>query len=259
MTVALVGSTVGSYQDRDRPMHISNSGNERFYHQVVSTEVSAQEAHNALCAANTEAFDRFFTLSSEFGEPYVRENFPDMASAVDRIYASSGHLQEMRSSPRRYEALIESLVAEMKELGTKGEKADDPIVRLRSDLAQLSTFRFERLDGVKVDFWLNNVQRRVSLMDKNGFSAPAIVAWCKLRKIKPKILEDALATIAPLFDEHPYKPLDTISTLSSALNDYPFDAFAVLEEAKAWPEANPELVEGVIAAREVANSMSPGR
>lgn len=239
-------------------MQFSNAGNERFYHQVVSAEVSAQEAHTALYAANADAFDRFFTLSSEFGEPYVRENFPDMASAVDRIYASLGHLQEMRSSPRRHEALIESLVAEMRDLGTKGEKADDPIVRLRSDLAKLSTFRAERLDGLKVDFWLNNAQRLVSLMDKNGFSAPAIVAWCKVRKIKPKILDAALAKISPLFDEHPYKPLETISTLSAALDDYPFDATALLEEARGWPEVNSELVEGVFTAREVTSSMALG-
>ena len=240
-------------------MHNSNSGNERFFQQVVSEEVAAQEAHSALCTANSEAFERFFTLRSEFGEPYVRENFPDDANAVDRIYASLGRLQEMRSSTARRAALVESLVAEMKEFAASGEKSDDPVVQLRTDLVKLSAFRADRLDGVKVDLWLTNAQRRVSLLDKNGFSSPAIIAWCKVRKIKPKALDEALIMISPLWDEHPYKPMDIISTVAANLDAYPFDVDVLLENAKAWPEANLDLVGGVIAAREVTNAMSLGR
>jgi hypothetical protein len=240
-------------------MQTFTTGNERFYQQVVSTEVSAQEAHNALYGSHADAFDKFFRVTSEFGEPYARENFPDLANAVDQIYASLGQIHEIRNSPARRVALIESLVAELKELGAKGDKRDDPVVRLRSDLMQLSSFRFERLDGVKIDFWLVNAQRQVSLLDKKGFSAPAIVAWCKVRGIKPKALDDALGSIAPLWDKHPHKPLQVIAAVSAALDSYPFDAGVLLESARSWPEANSELVEGVSAARENTNSMSPGR
>ncbi|TLX16477.1 hypothetical protein [Rhizobium sp. MHM7A] len=241
-------------------MQTSTTGNERFYLEVVKAETAAQEAHSALFSTHADAYNRYFDLASDFGEPYVRENFPDITNSVELINASSAQLQELRSnSPARRNALIESLVAEMREIGAKGGVTDDPVVRLRSDLMELSSFRSERLDGVKIDFWLVNAKRQVSHLDKNGLSGPAITAWCKARGIKPKTLDEALWTIAPLWDQYPHQPIQIISTVSAALDNYPFDADNLLESARSWPEANPELVEGVITARNLTSSMSPGR
>jgi hypothetical protein len=145
----------------------------------------------------------------------------------------------------------------MEDIAADGEKSADPVVRLRTDLIKLSTFRVERLDGVIVDFWLANAQRLVSLLDKKGLSAPAIVAWCKVLDINPKTLSDALVIIAPLWDKHSLEPLEIISRVAANLDNYPFDPDVLLENAKAWPEANVDLITGVIAAREVRNAI-PG-
>lgn len=240
-------------------MQTLTTGNERFYREVVDAEKAAQEAHSTLFSTHADAYNRYFDLASDFGEPYVRENFPDITKSVDLINASGAQLQELRNIPARRNALIESLVAEMMEIGARAGSTDDPVVQLRLDLMELSSFRSERLDGVKTDFWLVNAKRQVSHQDKKALSAPAIIAWCKTRSIKPKTLDEALWTIAPLWDQYPHQPFQVISTVASALDNYPFDADTLLESARSWPEANPELVDGVITVKDLASSMSPGR
>jgi len=235
------------------------SGNERFYLETVEAEAAARKAHSALFSTHADAYNRYYDLASDFGEPYVRENFPEWADSVDKIYASLARVQEMCSSSARRNGLIESLVAEMKDVAENSDVTVDPIVCLRSDLMHLSSFRSERLDGVEIDFWLVHANRQVSLLDKNGLSAPAIAAWCKARSIKPKVIDEALRTISPLWDQYPHQPTQTIDRLSVSLDSYPFDGESLLENARSWPEANSVLLEGVIAARRLASSMSPGR
>jgi hypothetical protein len=237
-------------------MQTSNTGNERFYLEVVKAQTAALEAHSALFSAHADAYNNYFNLVSDFGEPYVRENFPEWADSVDQIYASLARVQEMDRSPARRDALIESLVSEMKEIAEETIEPGDPIIGLRSDLMHLSSFRSERLDGVKIDFWLVNATGQVSFLDKNSLSGSSIIAWCKARGIRPKVLDAALQVVSPLFDQHPYHPHQTISAVSAALDHYPFDADTLLESARFWPEANQELVEGVIAARHLAATMS---
>jgi hypothetical protein len=240
-------------------MHTSTTGNERLYVEVVKAENAAQEAHAALFSTHVDAYNRYFDLASEFGEPYVRENCPDITQSVDLIHASIGQIQQLLNSPARRTALIQALVAEMKEMAERPGGENDPVVRLRSDLIELDSFRSGKVDGIKTNFWLHNAMRAVSLLDKTNFSGPAITAWCKVRGLKPKTLDAALLAVAPLWDQYPHQPDQVVLKVSAALDNYPFDVETLLENARSWPEANQELVEGVIVARDLTSSMSLGR
>ncbi len=128
-------------------MTVSTSTNERYYKEIVRIETQAQEAHQLLFAANANAYNQYYDTAAKFGEPYVRENFREIAEAVDRIEASLAGLQTLRSSSARRDALMKSLAAEMSYLAANGDPNIDPVIQLRSDLNALSSFALRSWTG----------------------------------------------------------------------------------------------------------------
>lgn len=235
----------------------ANPGNERYYQDVVAAEAADQARHNTLFTTHADAYNRYFDLLAEFDETYVRENFPDLADAVDKIHASLGALQKSRSeSTERRDNLIKSLVSEIVDIASRNEKHDDPIIRLRSDLRELSKFRSDKLDGVFTDFWVLNVTNHVT-RDRKSISGQIMKAWCKTAGIKPTALDDTMHRIAPLFDQHPSRINETSLGVAEALDDYLFDAEALLAEAQSWPECNEKLLSGVVTCWEDRKAAAP--
>lgn len=237
-------------------MKVSKTENERFYREGIQAVIAAEKAHEELFSTHKGAFDRFFDLTSAHDENYVQENFPELKKSVDLIYESSANLQKLKSDPFALRtALMKSLAAEMTAICFQGRMRGDPITKLREDLTKLSVFRKNFLDGIEVDFWFGNAHRVTPFRSRHSISGPAVRAWCKKRNILLGTLDDALIILVPLWDKYTPKPDKNISTILSKLDEYPFDIDELLENARAWPEANLEVVEGVIAARSLALTM----
>lgn len=233
-------------------MTVSTSTNERYYKEIVKIETQAQEAHQLLFAANANAYNQYYDTASKFGEPYVRENFPEITEAVDRIEASIAGLQTLRSSSARRDALMNSLAAEMSYLAANGDPSIDPVIQLRSDLNALSSFRLEKLDGIKINFWYVHASRLVNFLEKNSFSGPAIAGWCEVKGVEPKTLYRALEMISPLWNLYPDHLKEAFS-VAEKLDEYPFDVTTLLESALSWPEAHLDLVKSIIELRSPPN------
>lgn len=237
-------------------MKVSKTANERFYREGIQTMIDAEKAHEELFSNHKGAFDRFFDLVSAHDENYVQENFPELKKSVDLVYASSANLQKLKSDPYALRtALMKSLVAEMMAICSQGRMRGDPITRLRGDLKKLSIFRKKFLDGKEVDFWFGNAHRVTPFRSRHSLSGPAVRAWCKKRNILPGTLDDALIILVPLWDKYTQKPDKNISAILSKLDEYPFEIDELLDNARSWPEANLEVVEGVIASRSLALTM----
>lgn len=231
-------------------MQASKSGNEKFYRDCIKAEIAVENAHKRLFRKHKDAFNRFFDLALEHGEEHVKKNFPELQKAVDIVYASSANLQKVKSDPQpRLDAVKESLVAEMKEIGSKDNSCVDPIIKLRSDFKLLSRFRSDYLDRVHINFWLFNALSTVAFHKKDSLSWSLISTWCEIQNIRPQTLEAALKIISPLWRKDSPTPEDCISAVLAKLDEYPFDIDKLLAEAKTWAESNLEVVEGVMTAR----------
>jgi hypothetical protein len=236
---------------------MTSSGNEKFYQDVVAAEAADQARHSALFASHADAYNRYYDLSSVSEERYVRENHPELAKAVDEIYVSLANLQKQRSeSTARRDGLIKSLVSEIAVIAARKHETDEPMARLRSDLRELSEFRATKLDGVTTDFWLLNVTNHVA-RDRKSISGHILKQWCKTVGIKPAVLNDGIMCIAPLFDQHPYNPVETMEKVANSLEEQPFDADAFLHQASTWEERNDTILKGVVAHREAKRTVSP--